>query len=98
MNPPDAPATPGRHGNPPPTGMPEPHAEFAAVRSQISYDGQGYWLRQKRLSESRFRWWPESTGERGRALAVYALERLPWSGDPDKAAVQPVWRRVIPAG
>lgn len=64
----------------------------------LTYDGQGYWLCQKRLSESRFRWWPESTGESGRALAVYELEMLLWNGDPDKAAVQPVWRRVSPAG
>ena len=27
----------------------------------LSYDGQGYWLAQKRLSKGRFVWWPEST-------------------------------------
>jgi hypothetical protein len=26
----------------------------------LTYDGQGYWLLQKRLSKNRFRWWPES--------------------------------------
>jgi hypothetical protein len=32
----------------------------------LSYDGQGYWLAQKRLSNGRFRWWPESSlGEVG---------------------------------
>lgn len=24
----------------------------------LVYDGQGFWLCQKRLSEGRFRWWP----------------------------------------
>src|SRR5205807_8046127 len=24
----------------------------------LTYDGQGYWLAQKRLSKGRFRWWP----------------------------------------
>jgi transposase len=24
----------------------------------LTYDGQGYWLLQKRLSKGRFRWWP----------------------------------------
>ena len=26
----------------------------------LTYDGQGYWLLQKRLSKGRFRWWPEA--------------------------------------
>jgi len=25
----------------------------------LNYDGQGYWLAQKRLSKGRFIWWPE---------------------------------------
>ena len=25
----------------------------------LTYDGQGYWLAQKRLSKGRFVWWPE---------------------------------------
>ena len=32
----------------------------AAIRL-LSYDGQGYWLAQKRLSKGRFVWWPESS-------------------------------------
>ena len=27
----------------------------------LAYDGQGYWLAQKRLSHGKFRWWPESS-------------------------------------
>jgi transposase len=27
----------------------------------LSYDGQGYWLAQKRLSKGRFIWWPEAS-------------------------------------
>jgi hypothetical protein len=27
----------------------------------LSYDGQGYWLAQKRLSKGRFVWWPEGS-------------------------------------
>jgi transposase len=26
----------------------------------LTYDGQGYWLAQKRLSKGKFVWWPES--------------------------------------
>ena len=25
----------------------------------LVYDGQGFWLCQKRLSKGRFKWWPE---------------------------------------
>ena len=30
----------------------------------LAYDGQGFWLCQKRLSEGRFRWWPSATDQR----------------------------------
>ena len=36
----------------------------------LTYDGQGYWLAQKRLSKGRFRWWPE---------ADKPTKRLEWS-------------------
>src|SRR5882724_498842 len=28
----------------------------------LSYDGQGFWLAQKRLSKGRFVWWPSGSG------------------------------------
>ena len=28
----------------------------------LAFDGQGYWLCQKRLSKGRFRWWPGKPG------------------------------------
>jgi transposase len=53
----------------------------------ISYDGQGYWLCQKRLSRGRFRWWPkDGTMER---LAADELQALLWNKDPGEA---PLWR------
>lgn len=27
----------------------------------LMYDGQGFWLCQKRLSKSKFAWWPEGS-------------------------------------
>jgi transposase len=64
----------------------------------LCFDGQGYWLCQKRLSEGRFTWWPDNSGEAARRLAVHELQLLLWNGNPDKAAAQPVWRRVSTAG
>src|SRR5207249_7796950 len=29
----------------------------------LVYDGQGFWLCQKRLSKGRFRWWPPDKGQ-----------------------------------
>ncbi len=46
----------------------------------LSYDCQGYWLCQKRLSESRFHWWLGTTGEAQRALAAHELQMLLWNG------------------
>lgn len=64
----------------------------------LVYDGQGFWLCHKRLSEGRFNWWPRTTGEAVRALAVHELQMLLWNGNPDEAQTQPMWRRVSTAG
>jgi len=60
----------------------------------LVYDGQGYWLCQKRLSRSRFSWWPNRADGRVRTLAVHELQLLIWNGDPEQGRVAPVWRRV----
>ena len=36
----------------------------------LSYDGQGYWLAQKRLSKGRFVWWPGIQQRRQAARSV----------------------------
>ena len=41
----------------------------------LAYDGQGYWLMQKRLSRGRFPWWPEGTG-RGTPLDYRKLQLI----------------------
>ena len=39
----------------------------------LNYDGQGYWLAQKRLSKGRFIWWPESDSVAKQMEAYEAL-------------------------
>lgn len=39
----------------------------------LNYDGQGYWLAQKRLSKGRFAWWPQSNSAAKRLEAYEAL-------------------------
>ena len=37
----------------------------------LTYDGQGCWLAQKRLSKGRFVWWPEAKEPRVRAAPMW---------------------------
>jgi transposase len=61
----------------------------------LVYDGQGFWLAQKRLSRGRFSWWPRAGGEgASEALAAHELQLLLWNGDPKKARVAPAWRSL----
>jgi len=62
----------------------------------LVYDGQGFWLCQKRLSRGRFSWWP--TGSPGRAvlLAAHQLQVLLAAGNPHGVTVPPDWRPVAP--
>lgn len=60
----------------------------------LVYDGQGYWLCQKRLSSGRYRWWPESATEAVRELEARELQLVLWNGNPKRAAMGPLWRRL----
>ena len=59
----------------------------------LSYDGQGYWLAQKRLSKGRFRWWPESSACT-QLLEAYEAQLLLAAGDVSRVRAAPMWRRV----
>jgi transposase len=59
----------------------------------LVYDGQGYWLCQKRLSTGRFRHWPQSGGAVA-MLQAHELQVLLRGGDPAKTAAAPEWRPV----
>jgi transposase len=56
----------------------------------LVYDGQGFWLCQKRLSQGRFRWWPETTG----TLEAHQLPVLLSGGNPALVQGAPPWRPV----
>ena len=60
----------------------------------LAYDGQGFWLCQKRLSEGQFRHWPGSVGEVQRELLSHELSVLLAGGDPGRTHAAPQWRRV----
>ncbi len=56
----------------------------------LIYDGQGFWLCQKRLSKGRFRWWPGGDGTR--ELQARDLQVVLWNGDPSRAKMGPLWK------
>jgi transposase len=63
----------------------------------LAYDGQGFWLCQKRLSEGRFRYWPDPRGETRRELLAHELTVLLAAGNPEHTRAIPQWRQVRPA-
>jgi len=72
----------------------------------LVYDGQGFWLCQKRLSKGRFRWRPACAkpGAAGgpdlrdskalKEMEARELQLLLWNGDPGRAALGPLWRKL----
>jgi transposase len=60
----------------------------------LIYDGQGFWLCQKRLSKGRFTWWPNSHEDVLR-LDVHQLQMLIWNGDPSTVTVAPNWKKIV---
>jgi transposase len=62
----------------------------------LAYDGQGFWLCHKRLSQGRFPWWPSVTDGGTQALAAHQLAVLLAAGNPMRTGAAPDWRPVGP--
>jgi transposase len=63
----------------------------------LAYDGQGFWLCPKRLSQGRFHWWPTATTT-SVTLSAWELSILLGNGHPDRAQLAPAWRPVTYEG
>ena len=62
----------------------------------LAYDGQGFWLCQKRLSTGHFRYWP-TRGESGQSeLLAHQLQVLLMGGDPTTSRAAMPFRPVTP--
>jgi transposase len=59
----------------------------------LIYDGQGFWLCQKRLSKGRFEWWPKNVHDESYQLAAHELQMLIWNGNPQKNNVF-LWKQI----
>lgn len=66
----------------------------------LLYDGQGFWIAQKRLSQGRFTWWPQKSSIGGRSesaslrLDPHQLHLLLWNGNPEHIRIAPMWRAL----
>ncbi len=58
----------------------------------LAYDGQGFWLAQKRLSQGRFLLWPQSQGQ-SCTLEPHQAHVLLAAGNPAVTGA-PLWRSV----
>ena len=60
----------------------------------LVYDGQGFWLCNKRLSVGKFKYWPSRSDEVATRLQSYELSVLLSGGDPYVTKGAPIWRHV----
>jgi transposase len=63
----------------------------------LYYDGQGFWLCSKRLSQGRCTWRPQAAGASAR-VAARELAILLWNGVPPQAHRAADWRSVPSGG
>ena len=59
----------------------------------LCYDGQGFWLCQKRFSQGRLSWWPRSA-QASHRLSARELQIVLWNGNPEDAGLAEDWRQV----
>ena len=64
----------------------------------LTFDGQGFWLCQKRLSMGTFRWWPKDGVQGVTQLGVHELQLLLWNGNPSQTQAAPAWKPVKVSG
>lgn len=54
----------------------------------LIYDGQGFWLCTKRLSQGKFHWWPRDN------IDARELYTLLWNGNPELANFSKDWKKI----
>ena len=68
----------------------------ATALKLLMYDGQGFWLCHKRLSQGRFSWWPSAADGATQRLAAHQLAVLLSAGDATGTGAAADWRPVGP--
>jgi transposase len=60
----------------------------------LCYDGFGYWLITRRLSEGRLRWWPDHPGAQHLSIESQQLAVLLYNGLPEMASFAAPFRKL----
>jgi transposase len=60
----------------------------------LVYDGVGYWMITRRLSQGRLRWWPATADTPLHQLKAQELSVLLYNGLPEQASFAPAWRKL----
>ena len=61
----------------------------------LVYDGNGFWLSQKRFSKGRLAWWPEENAPTF-SLNPSQVHILLSQGNPSATQLPPDWRSITP--
>src|SRR5499425_696801 len=64
----------------------------ATALKVLMYDGQGFWLCHKRLSQGRFPWWPSAAAGNSQLLVAHQLAVLLSAGNPTHTGAPADWR------
>jgi transposase len=64
----------------------------ATALKLLVYDGRGFWLCWRRLSQGRLSWWPTANAAALHPLAAPQLMVLLYQGHPEQAHCSPLWR------
>ena len=60
----------------------------------LCYDGLGFWLVTRRLSQGHLRWWPSDSDSPLHLLEAQQLSVLLYNGLPEQARFAPAWRKL----
>ena len=58
----------------------------------LCFDGLGFWLCLRRLSQGSFKWWPTHPNDASVRLLAHELQVLICGGDPNGTKVPAAWR------
>jgi transposase len=60
----------------------------------LVYDGQGFWLCQKRFSQGKILWWTTNQDEDVHPMLAQQLAVLIYNGNPQRADFADDWRKI----